>query len=121
VRRRWRLTQPPYNIFGNPQRDECFAGAASHERGSAIVVAQCGQNMVEGFGLMRERRLWFPFDFPAFKPRANCCEVRRFEFIKIVASDRIERGALLHQTGEAVAVRDEHALVNAIREADECG
>ena len=107
--------------FGSPQGDECLAGAARHERGGAVVLAQRGENVAESFVLMRKRMLRRALDFRAFEPCADRREVLRGEFVEIVAGDRVETGALLHHVGEAVAVGDQHALVNAIRQADEGG
>src|SRR6266576_4017905 len=70
---------------------------------------------------MRERSLRLSCDTRAFEPRANDGKVLRFEFVEIVAGDRIETGALLNHVGKAVAVREQHSLFNAIRETDECG
>src|SRR5437870_799019 len=70
---------------------------------------------------MRERTFWLPFNSRAFEPRTNDGKVLRFEFVEIVASDRIETRALLNQVCKAVAVRDQHALFNAVREPNERG
>src|SRR6266496_5420039 len=70
---------------------------------------------------MRERSLWLSCDTRAFEPRANDGKVLRFEFVEIVAGDRIETSALLNHVCKAVAVREQHALFNAIRESDERG
>src|SRR5437016_14608307 len=70
---------------------------------------------------MRKWILRLPFNSRAFEPRSNDGKVLRFEFVEIVAGDRIETGALLNHVCKAVAVREQHPLCNAIREADECG
>ena len=66
---------------------------------------------------MRAPSLWFSLNPRAFEPRANDGKVLRFEFVEIVAGDRIETGALLNHVCKAVAVREQHPLFNAIREA----
>src|SRR5438132_644585 len=70
---------------------------------------------------MRKWILSLPLDSRAFEPSANRRKVLRFEFVEIVASDRIEAGAFLNNVGKTVAVRDEHPLVNPVREPDEGG
>jgi len=70
---------------------------------------------------MRKRMLWLPFNARPFEPRGNDGKVLRFEFVEIVAGDRIETGALPNHVCEAVAVCEQHPLFNAIRETDECG
>src|SRR5436190_21899200 len=70
---------------------------------------------------MRKWILRLPFNSRAFEPRSNDGKVLRFEFVEIVAGDRIEIGALLNHVCKAVAVRKQHAPFNAIRESDECG
>src|SRR5439155_7387762 len=42
------------HALGNPQRDERLARAASHQRGGAVVLAQRGEKVVDGLGLMRK-------------------------------------------------------------------
>ena len=95
--------------------------AARHEGGGAVLLAERGEDAVAGFGLMGERGLAGAFDLRACEPGAEGGEVRRFEFVEVVAGDRVERGALFHQAGEAVAIRNQEALVHAIRQADEGG
>src|SRR5947207_5269691 len=70
---------------------------------------------------MRERTFWLPFNSRAFEPRANDGKVLRFEFVEIVAGDRIETGALPNHVCEAVAVCEQHPLFDAIRKSDERG
>src|SRR5436190_11800531 len=70
---------------------------------------------------MRERSLWLSCDARAFEARGNDGKVLRFEFVEIIAGDRIETGALPNHGCKAVAVRKQHAPFNAIRESDECG
>ena len=62
-----------------------------------------------------------PCDTRPFEPRANDGKVLRFEFVEIVAGDRVETGALLDNLCKAVAVREQHPLFNAIRQSNECG
>ena len=45
------------HALGDPQGDERLAGAAGHERGGAVVLAERGEDAVAGFGLMGERGL----------------------------------------------------------------
>ena len=85
------------------------------------MLAECGEDAVAGFDLMRERGLAGACDLHACEPGAESGEVLRFEFVEVVAGNRIEGGALLHQAGEAVAIGDQDALVHAIRQADEGG
>ena len=59
--------------------------------------------------------------FFASEPCVNRREVLRFEFVEIVASDGVERGALADHAGERVAIRDQHACIGPIRDADERG
>ena len=108
-------------FFGDPQGDEGLAGAAGHERGGAILFAERGEDVDERLGLMRERGLALRPGFLASEPCVNRREVLRFEFVEVVAGDRVERGAVLHHVGKAVAVCNERAPVNPIRLADEIG
>ena len=44
------------HFLGDPQGDEGLASAAGHERGGAVVLVECGEDVVERFALVRERR-----------------------------------------------------------------
>ena len=65
------------HAFGDPQGHEGLAGAARHERGGAVVLAERGEDVVAGFGLMRERGLAGACDLRACEPSAKGGEVLR--------------------------------------------
>ena len=121
LRGRDRRLESLRHIFGDPQGHERLAGAAGHERGGAILLAECGENCVKRFALVRERNLAGALDFRAFQPRAHRGEVRGRELVKIIAGDGVEPCALADHAGERVAICDEHARIGPIRDADEGG
>ena len=84
-------------------------------------IAERGEDVVDGFGLIAGAESSGAFDLRACEPGAKGRRSPAVRAYRVIAGDRIEASALFYHVGEAVAIRDQNALVHAIGQADEGG
>ena len=110
-------------MLRDPQRNERFARAASHDGGNAVVRLQRGKQGVQCFGLVRLRRFFRRDESGVSQPCFNGAEVTGFQPIQVRATDAEKTLAVVEDGGQFVAVGEQHAAVNvrAVGQADEGG